>query len=667
MSFRKITTDKLSNAQKKTLRDYYYTETGKQPPINKKTGEVETSISKIARQMGLANGDEAYEELRAIYNEWIDEKQKEKKKQTRTAYNVKQLTNVIANIQKEYNNAIVNTPFVNTTMSSQISTKFAISEYSMQTRYDDIIKHALDTTAKKYKIKSSIVDNDLVIYKYNGKPFHFVTDPDVDKLIKRIYDLLMVHSGQYNRIFITNRESGVVVSSKLKGNFTYEDFAEVIKKIIQSAGIAVLGNLTFTIQQRNIPEGGTCVDVPQFLKGKKGISVIINDDDLCGQRCLVLADCKTNDDLRQMKTEKSKSRFEKKVVDLCNELELKGRMSFTDFEKFADSRQKQIIIVSGLFVVMYETATEYEEQVYIYYDTAINHYHFIHDINSASNDSKCNNKWCKSCKKSIRRSNFEGHKCKETICGLCSTKFSTIIEKEKHFTDAKKNKSWVKCDTCFVWCPDDCCLEKHSEKCKGDVKKCQECKKWIKADHYEKHTCGEKFCRNCESYYCGEHRCYITPLKDYMFDDEGNKVFPTWIQSIYAYDFESMFDENNNHIVNLCICKELFGEKAYTFYNIEEFVKFAVSCKNTTFIAHNGKAYDNWLVHKYIIKHTAHRPTKLILAGNKIMYMKVKSVRFIDSLNHIAQGLATFPKTFGLTEMKKGFFPYLFNLKFLFY
>jgi len=67
MSFRKITTGKLSNAQKKTLRDYYNLETGKN----------QSSISKIARQMGLANGDEAYEELRVIYNEWIDEQNEE--------------------------------------------------------------------------------------------------------------------------------------------------------------------------------------------------------------------------------------------------------------------------------------------------------------------------------------------------------------------------------------------------------------------------------------------------------------------------------------------------------------------------------------------------------------------------------------------------------------
>jgi hypothetical protein len=43
------------------------------------------------------------------------------------------------------------------------------------------------------------------------------------------------------------------------------------------------------------------------------------------------------------------------------------------------------------------------------------------------------------------------------------------------------------------------------------------------------------------------------------------------------------------------------------------------------------------------------------------MYILIKSIRFIDSLNHIIQPLASFPETFGLQEMKKGFFPYLCN------
>lgn len=652
------------------------------------------NIYEAKKSFNLKYANEVYDILLEDYNTFIDSENEKKPYENEDdiqhKLNSKLQRKLVRDVNDEYNNLIVNTPFVNATMSNQISRKFALSEYSMQTKYDDFLRVIKNKLMTKYglldeesgeknslsfkRFKNDIFPELLFFYLSIYEATDIEPEGTAEKLIQRIYGLLMLHSGQFNRIFITDRNSGVVKSSKLIDNFTYKDFENVCKDIIQSAGLAVLGNLVFTIQQRNIPEGGSSVDVPDFLKNKRGVSTIINDDDLCGQRCLVLADCQTNDDLRQMKTAKSESRFNKKVLEMCSELKIKGRMSFLDFDDYADKRRKQVIILSGLFVEMYSTPTEYEEQLYIYYDTAINHYHFIHDINAASNDSKRNNKWCKACKKSIRREHFNTHKCKETLCICCRTNFCSLIEKEKHFSDARKNKSWCQCNECNLWCADSDCLAKHLEKCKGEQKQCPDCKKWIDNEetfdddgeihsHFkDSHICGEKFCRNCESYYCGEHRCFITPIDPFKGHDTQDGVFSTWDQKIYAYDFESMFDENLKHDVNLCIVKRLYTDEKHIFYNIEDFVKFAVSGTRSTFIAHNGKAYDNWMVHKYIIKHTAHRPNKLILAGNKIMYMKVKSIRFIDSLNHIAQGLATFPKTFGLTEMKKGYFPYMFNI-----
>ena len=53
-----------------------------------------------------------------------------------------------------------------------------------------------------------------------------------------------------------------------------------------------------------------------------------------------------------------------------------------------------------------------------------------------------------------------------------------------------------------------------------------------------------------------------------------------------------------------------------------------------------------------------------IYNGTKIMYMHVKkyNIRFVDSLNFVPNRLENFPKTFGLTELKKGYFPHFFNV-----
>ena len=41
--------------------------------------------------------------------------------------------------------------------------------------------------------------------------------------------------------------------------------------------------------------------------------------------------------------------------------------------------------------------------------------------------------------------------------------------------------------------------------------------------------------------------------------------------------------------------------------------------------------------------------------------MKASGRIFLDSINHIPGRLADFPKTFGFTELKKGYFPHYFN------
>ena len=52
-----------------------------------------------------------------------------------------------------------------------------------------------------------------------------------------------------------------------------------------------------------------------------------------------------------------------------------------------------------------------------------------------------------------------------------------------------------------------------------------------------------------------------------------------------------------------------------------------------------------------------------IYNGAKIMFMEIPklSIRFIDSLNFLHMPLKLFPKTFGMSELKKGYFPHYFN------
>ena len=55
----------------------------------------------------------------------------------------------------------------------------------------------------------------------------------------------------------------------------------------------------------------------------------------------------------------------------------------------------------------------------------------------------------------------------------------------------------------------------------------------------------------------------------------------------------------------------------------------------------------------------------VIMRGAKVLSLTVDifNIRFVDSLNFIPMRLANFPKTFGIEELAKGYFPHLFNRK----
>ena len=70
-----------------------------------------------------------------------------------------------------------------------------------------------------------------------------------------------------------------------------------------------------------------------------------------------------------------------------------------------------------------------------------------------------------------------------------------------------------------------------------------------------------------------------------------------------------------------------------------------------TVIAHNFQGYDGYfIVDEY---HKQHRI--------KLLQVTFHCIRFIDSLSFFQMPLSTFPRTFGLTELKKGHFPHQFN------
>jgi hypothetical protein len=157
------------------------------------------------------------------------------------------------------------------------------------------------------------------------------------------------------------------------------------------------------------------------------------------------------------------------------------------------------------------------------------------------------------------------------------------------------------------------------------------------------------------------------------------------------YDFECS-QENEIHIPNLCVAERVCQhcdsldidtpcdhcqatQRRFVFegpHTLKDFMEWlleteandrgALTFKNqdAIVIAHNLKGYDGQFILNYLV-HTACIKPKVILNGSKILCMEVCGLRFIDSYNFLPCALAKMPVAFGLTELKKGYFPHFFN------
>ena len=80
-------------------------------------------------------------------------------------------------------------------------------------------------------------------------------------------------------------------------------------------------------------------------------------------------------------------------------------------------------------------------------------------------------------------------------------------------------------------------------------------------------------------------------------------------------------------------------------------------------MAHNFQRYDSYFILQYLGEQGV--KYDVIMRGAKALSVKVPmfNITFIDSLNSTPMRLANFPKTFGIEELAKGYFPHLFNKK----
>ena len=260
--------------------------------------------------------------------------------------------------------------------------------------------------------------------------------------------------------------------------------------------------------------------------------------------------------------------------------------------------------------------------------------------------------YCHKCKSTYKQR--DSHKCtfKCNMCCKANCPSQLIPKSKKKFN--------IECLDCNRYFPCSPCFDNHL---KPDTKgmsvcdriwKCQTCKKIMNRVQFppESHTCGDYLCTNCGQVVGKEHKCYMFP-----------KPLKKPSEQYIFFDFESDIS-GEFHEVMFAISQYFHSPESIQHNNLTEWCDWAFTKehKGYTFIAHNGKGYDYKFIIQWIYENTPYQPF-VIFAGQKIMYMSITElkIRFIDSLSFITKPLKAFPKIFGETELKKGYFPHWFN------
>ncbi|EGT44424.1 hypothetical protein CAEBREN_01858 [Caenorhabditis brenneri] len=301
------------------------------------------------------------------------------------------------------------------------------------------------------------------------------------------------------------------------------------------------------------------------------------------------------------------------------------------------------------------------------------------------------------------------HKCKKKTL---STGHSQVCEAKCDkcgFYDCDKTQiESILCDECNTNFPNEDCFNRHLETAYNSKKAmCQKrytcllcnfrvCTDKVAQD--EVHECDKQSrCGQCKQKFDKSvpHNCCFEPPRKKLRESTKEKQQK---YTIICYDVESIVTNSPNgpdptkpqpkHTVNLicykmccdkcierktaCSCES--GNFGYTQYAeplemFTEFLLYNPKLNGAYVIAHNGGRYDHNFILSIMMKRFHIIPEYVSNGTSLIMANIIKrrssdvfnDLKFRDSLRYIPMPLSKMPKTFGIVEMKKGYYPYYFN------
>lgn len=314
----------------------------------------------------------------------------------------------------------------------------------------------------------------------------------------------------------------------------------------------------------------------------------------------------------------------------------------SDMDTYEDEVKYSINVVQFEGLRFIRKSAKYPNAIWLLL-TDDNHYSYIHPNHIGALWNM--NNFCRQCYKAYRH---VSHKCIDTCQGCRSTGCLGIGKQWRDFA-----LPCLKCSKRFY---DAECLARHqSVKFPCDSEHlCTEChiifnpKKGL-------HVCGHTPCGNCRALIPlhQRHDCFHQPKKPEDMKDP--------IEAFIFYDYECTLDPDGHHVAGVVA---IYGadQTIHRFEDNDSFITwlFDDQHKGHTVIAHNSGRYDMHFIKQEMIARNI--KSFDIVNGCTIMYSSVPAfgIRFVDSVRFMGMPLRDFTKTFGLTELTKGYFPYRF-------
>ena len=189
--------------------------------------------------------------------------------------------------------------------------------------------------------------------------------------------------------------------------------------------------------------------------------------------------------------------------------------------------------------------------------------------------------------------------------------------------------------------------------------------------------CGTAECPSCKQYHdLRKHQCFIQNpekleekrklLKSRKRKADGTNTRVEKDHVFVYWDSETMQD-TGVHVPNLVCAATSNSNELFKFEGstcIPNFLDWLLTVgeeSKLTVLTHNSQGFDFYLILDELYKQ--YIVPDQIVKGAKILSLSIcdGDIMFKDTLCFFQMPLSAFPKAFGLTEQKKGFFPHFFN------